>query len=218
MNDNRDETLLTAWALSKGVNLSKVVEECNKSVLEIYQSAKNITNIDMTKRTQLLPMMEAFCALLYKKFYNQLNRKLKVPKTIGITATAVESLETLEKEKAKTAGRTTFKVVRRVLRSNNGVFVIGDQTIQNFIGCGFFPIGFATKLFIFEGTNGTIYVPRITKDGGRKVIAFAEKIQEGYDFNRAKTKKAQEKPIEPNAMQLEDTPQTEQPAGEGTAH
>lgn len=210
MTDDRDETLLGIWAVSKGVELDKPIAACeNQSMLQIYRSARGDTSIDMRHRLSETDMMKAFCTLLFKKFFNQLNRKLKVPKTVGINGIDAKSLEELENDKDVTVTKTTFKIVRRVVKLEGTSFIIGSQTVQNYIGCGFFPIGFATKLFIFEALNGAIYVPRMAKVGGKKVIAFAEKIQEGYDFNRSKAEETHTRP-----MQTEPVQPAGQPAGQ----
>ena len=142
----------------------------------------------MNRRPDGIETMKAFCTLLYQKFFAQLNRKLKIPKTIGINGIDVKSLEQLETAKATAVTKTTNKIIKRVVKPSNNAFVIGDQTTQNFVGCGFFPIGFVTKLFIFETGDGTIYVPRMAKENGEKVIAFARKLQKGYDFEVVTTK------------------------------
>lgn len=184
-----DETLLKVWAVSKGVKLDERIGDYNESILNIYRSAKDDTDIDMNNRNTGIDIMKAFCTLLYKKFFGQLNRKIKTPKTIGIVGTDVKSLEQLEAEKATTIVKSTTKIIKRVIKSATNTFLIGDRAIQNFIGCGFFPIGFVTKLFIFERNDGVIFVPRIAKFDGRKVIAFAAKIQEGYDFEKANSER-----------------------------
>lgn len=182
---NDDETLLKVWAASKGVKIDErtVYDE---SVLEIYRSARGDTEINMRERQTGKDIMKAFCTLLYKKFFTQLNRKIKEPKTVGIKDdTETKSLIDFESEKTTAVAKTTTKIIRKTIQpADDHKFKIGDQTIQNYIGCGFFPIGFVTKLFIFVGENGAVYVPRMAKAGGQKVIAFARKIQMGYDFEK----------------------------------
>lgn len=168
------------WARDKGVKLNEMIS--GTSLQGLFDKALTTTSFNMSDDYSPNHIAQACCYFLYKKFYNQVHKGEKAEKTIVFDNTTV-SLKAQDVDKQEVAKKAKTLVRANVTVNTNNVNPdIFQSELVNYFACGFFPISFLNKLFVFTDVDGQTLRVAMKGPKGNKEIYFVQKLESTYDF------------------------------------
>jgi len=180
---NGDLLLFDVWCRSKNINMTKSIG--GTPIQNRYLDARaKIPNYNLAADNDLdyEKMYHVCFYLLYKKFRNQLNKKISTVRQVKITGTTEEL--TIDKMPIDDVKEPVCKITKRT------IYITEQENLQVFrndfliwFAQGLFPVAFLSKMFNFINADGVQYSVSMKSIGGNKTLKFSRKLQDGYDYN-----------------------------------
>lgn len=180
---NGDLLLFDVWCRSKNINMNDAI--AGTPISDRYMDARvKVPNYNLAadKEMNYEKMYHICFYLLYKKFRNQLNKKISTARQVKIFGTTDEV--TIDKMQVDVVKEPVCKIIKRTvfISEQNSLNVFTNDFLIWFAR-GLFPAAFLGKMFNFINNDGVQYSASMKSIGGSKTLKFSRKLQDGYDYN-----------------------------------